>query len=39
MVVTKIQGREKPMKIGQRKVKRRSGTGVKTSGRTNSTPG
>ena len=43
MAVAKRQGREKPMKIEQRKVKGRSKEGprtrVKTSGRTNSSPG
>ena len=38
MAVAKRQGREKPMKIGQRKV-RGPRTRVRTSGRTNSTPG
>ena len=35
MAVAKRQGREKPAKIDQRKVR----TGVRTSGKTNSTPG
>ena len=35
MVVAKRQRREKPMKIEQRKVR----TGVRTSGKTNNTPG
>ena len=33
MAVAKRQGREKPMKIEQRKVRGRSRTGVRTSGR------
>ena len=39
MMVGKRQGREKPAKIEQRKVKEGPRTGVRTSGRTNSTPG
>ena len=39
MVVAKRQGREKPTKIIQRKVKGRSEDLSETLGRTNSTPG
>ena len=39
MAVTKRQGREKPRKIEQGKVKEGPRTGVRTSGRTNNTPG
>ena len=39
MVVAKRQGREKPGKIEQRKVKEGPKTGVGTSSRPNSTPG
>ena len=38
MVVAKRQGREKPLKIEQRKVKESSKDQRRTSGRTNSTP-
>ena len=39
MAVAKRQGREKPAKIEQRKVKEGPRTRVRTSGGTNSTPG
>ena len=39
MAVAKRQGRGKPSTIEQRKVRGRSEDGVRTSGRTNSTPG
>ena len=39
MAVAKRQEREKPPKIEKRKVKGSLRTGVRTSGRTNSTPG
>ena len=39
MAVAKKQGREKLAKAEQRKVKEGPRTGVRTSGRTNSTPG
>ena len=39
MVVNKRQGREKPVEVEQRRSKESPRTGVKTSGRTKSTPG